>query len=243
MATKNLTEEEYNEAKRQWLYTNVFASELYKEDVRLKRTTDFTVPQELKVVSREIQNGNQSFMTGDVTMRLSAIHEEGKRIPLEKIGDDTCFVSKEGNNYILSINGNTEKCSGKDEVEKTIDAYTFFYDIGLKSVTPYINNFLAIIQEKNPTCPKFDIQKGICPEQQEVLLGAVDRIFNLNMESRMSEKSTKAVLPDFAEILRTIDQKHGLNASLRKKGILTHTGSLSEKALKETLFMNGPALA
>lgn len=148
---------------------------------------------------------------------LATIPENGKYAPLRETGDGSYLVKKDGGRYILSINGRTEECPDAEAVEKTIGSYEFFHQIGLKSIASSMPQFLEIAKKTNPVCPAFNIQNGFSEEQQAVLLGVVDRIFDLDMEQKMSAKSTKAILPDFTDKLRTVDQKTGFDARLRKK--------------------------
>lgn len=172
-----------------------------------KKTTDFTVVEQSPSNEKQLVGNNQNGIE-NMAVRLSALREDGKYIPLEKIGGDTCFVTKDRDRYILSINGRTEVCSDDGEVENTLNAYGFFYDMGLRSVTSSMDSFLATVKSSDPICPEFDIRNGFSPQQQIILLGVVNKIFDLDMEHKMSEESTKAIVPDFTDLLRTIDQKH-----------------------------------
>lgn len=90
-----------------------------------------------------------------------------------------CFVAKDGDEYSLSINGKIEKCS-KDEVENTLEAYDFFYDMGLKSVAHSMQEFLMTVTSSDSTYPRFNTRKhGFPKEHKTFLLGIVNDIFDL----------------------------------------------------------------
>lgn len=158
---------------------------------------------EIDTVAMAFSKGNHREKSNSITTTLSTLTEDGKYVPLQEIGDDTCLVAKKGNKFILSINGNTEVCTSSKKVEQTLDSYSFFYDMGLKSLTPSIHSFLATVTASDSRYPTFDVQKGFEADQQAILLRVVDSIFDLGMEHGMSAKSTKALLPDFTTALRT----------------------------------------
>ncbi|EKD44667.1 MAG: hypothetical protein ACD_71C00053G0002 [uncultured bacterium (gcode 4)] len=228
MATQNITGEQLEELKRNGMYSDSFAESLYKEDVKQKKTTDFTVPEMEKKQKYVNENHTEK---NDISGRLATLHEDGKYIPLKDvIGNEDCFVKKENGKYILSINGEEEICSTEKKVKKTIDSYSFFYDMGLKSIAPSMRKFLTTVQDSNSTYPKFNLQNGFHEEQQAILLGVVDKIFDLNMGDKMAAKSTKAAIPDFKERLyTTVNQKGWFDAQLRKKWILTPGGTFNQK--------------
>gem|GEM_PF-6571335 len=80
--------------------------------------------------------------------------------------------------------------------------------MGLGSVAPSMQSFLATVKSSDSTYPEFDVQKGFNEQQQAILLRVVNVIFDLNMEPKMAAKNTKAIIPDFTRLLHTIDQKN-----------------------------------
>gem|GEM_PF-6949377 len=109
MATENITSEQLAEQKKQGRHIDTFAEEVYKEDTKQKKTTNFTVPEQSSD-KRGVSADNNHIGTKDITTRLSMLRDDGEYVPLKKIGNDTCFVVKDSNKYILSINGKTEVC-------------------------------------------------------------------------------------------------------------------------------------
>ena len=230
-ATENISERELQSQEKKWRILEWSADKLYDLDVKNKKTSNFTVPD--KPASNK---DNHRETTNNITMTLSTLTEDGKYVPLQEIGGDACLVRKEGDKFILSINGNTEICTSSKKVEQTLDSYGFFYDMGLKSLTPSIHSFLAIITASDSRYPRFDLQKGFTLEQQAILFRVVNKIFDLDMEPKMSTKSIKAFLPDFTSTLRTIvGQKNWFDNWLRKRWILTEYGSFHEEGFKRLL--------
>lgn len=182
MATQNITGEQLEELKKNGMYSDSFAESLYKEDVKQKKTTDFTVPQNDK--SQKYVNEDNA-KTNNIRTALSIL-PDNKKVPLQEIGGDTCFVEKNGNGYILSLNGDRKECSSREGVENTLDAYGLFHRLGLKSVIPHMDMFLATIKENNPICPKFDVEKRFSPKKQLFLSGVANTIFDLSMEKTIA---------------------------------------------------------
>lgn len=203
MAVENITEEQLSEQKKHGRHIDSFAEDIYKEDVKQKRTTDFTI------VSGQEPDKN-AILAKDGYMNIkdiAAIPENGKYIPLQNIGGDACSVKRDGGRYILSIHGKTEECLNAEEVKNIIDSYEFFYKMGLRPIIPSIQQFLEIAKRVDPLCPAFDMQNGFSEIQQITLLKVVDRIFDLDMHHTMSEKSTGALIPDFMEKLHMTQEK------------------------------------
>lgn len=232
MAVENITEEQLSEQKKHGRYIDGFAEALYKEDVKQKKTTDFTIASE-QVSDKQ----NLSVRDGYMSIKdIATIPENGKYIPLQSIGGDVCSVKKDGGKYILSINGRTEECSNTEEIKNTIDSYEFFYKMGLQSLVPSMQKFLEIAKRTDPICPVFDIQNGFSEKQQTTLLRVIDKIFDLKMSDKMSEKSTQAILPDFIQELHNMGEKKSFDIRLRKKWILNQGGGMDDIVLERTLM-------
>lgn len=228
MATQNITGEQLEELKKNGMYSDSFAESLYKEDVKQKKTTGFTVPQNDK--SQKYVNEDNA-KTNNIRTALSIL-PDNKKVPLQEIGGDTCFVEKNGNGYILSLNGDRKECSSREGVENTLDAYGLFHRLGLKSVIPHMDMFLATIKENNPICPKFDVEKRFSPKKQLFLSGVVNTIFDLSMEKTIAWGGTETILSDFEARLNGIDQK----ARLVDRRILTAQGDFHKEGLKQVLM-------
>lgn len=228
MATQNITGEQLEELKKNGMYSDSFAESLYKEDVKQKKTTDFTVPQ-MEKRQKYANEGNTE--TDNIRATLNVL-PDNKKVPLQEIGGDTCFVEKNGNGYILSLNGDRKECSSREGVENTLDAYGLFHRLGLKSVIPHMDMFLATIKENNPICPKFDVEKRFSPKKQLFLSGVVNTIFDLSMEKTIAWGGTETILSDFEARLNEIDQK----ARLVDRRILTAQGDFHKEGLKQVLM-------
>jgi len=246
MASKNISEREYADLKKTGkiqdfvfaenligsIESNITLSQLDKKlDIAINDKVFTSLEKEEKYANTMKKNNIESILT--------SLSDNGEKVFLQKIGNDTCFVTKNDGKYVLSINGKTEICSTQEEVNNTINTYDFFHDMGLKSLIPFMKPFLASVKNTNSICPKFDIQKGILPwEQKNTLLRAVDTIFNLDMKEKIVATGTETLVSKFEERLNAIDQK----ARLRGKWILTAQGGFSREQLNQVLMMKKEVL-
>lgn len=220
-AVENKTEEQIQSEERNGRIIQWSAEELYKEDVKQKKTTDFTIPQ----WEKEQKYVNESDTRTENTKKILDTISNGEKVPLQEIGGDTCFVKKNGDRYTLFIDKKTDIICSKDEVESTLNSYRFLHEMGLWSIGSDMNEFLATIQSTSALCPDLDVKKWFFEPQKRALLGVVDTIFDLDMRNVMVSKSTETAHSDFIEKLNNETHKKGsFDGQLRKKWILNEGG-------------------
>lgn len=195
-----------------------------------------TMAQLGKKLNKAIDNKTFAFIENhteknDITTKLATL-SDNEKIPLQEIGGDTCFVEKNGNGYTLSINGDKKDCSSKEGVKNTLDAYNLFHRLGLKSIIPHMDVFLATVRESSPICPKFNTEEEFSPEKQLFLSSIVNKIFHLDMEKIIAWGGTETILSDFETRLSRIDQK----ARLKDREVLTAQGDFHKEGLKQVLM-------
>ena len=105
---------------------------------------------------------------------------ENKKVFLQKIGNDNCFVTKNDDKYVLSINGKTEICSTQEEVENYIDSRKFFHEIGCGFMVNDMDQILRAIHMKNVKIGEsFDTKQGLSSEKKIAVMKTIARTMKL----------------------------------------------------------------
>lgn len=158
MARENITEDELALQKKEGRIFNAFASEMFQQDAKEKKTTDFTVAVTRTEGLVSPANAGRP-VQGDLEVRLSSLRDDGKYIPVSEIQGSSCLVKKERDGYIVRIDGKDRECANEAEVKNTIDAYDFFCEHGLKSIASSMEHFLSTVKSTNSVYPDFDVRK------------------------------------------------------------------------------------
>lgn len=236
-AVENKTEEQLQIEEKIGRIIQWSAEELYKEDVKQKKTTEFTVPQ----WEKEQKYVNESDTRTESTKKILDTISNGEKVPLQEIGGDTCFVKKNGDRYTLFIDKKTDIICSKDEVESTMNSYRFLYGIGLDSIGSDMDKFLATIKNTSSLCPELNVKKWFWEPQKRVLFNIADMIFNFHMKENIAAKGEETILSEFKRQLMGVDQ----GVQLRKRWILNAQGGFNQNWFnrvlneKETFVYNG----
>lgn len=244
IAKQNITESHYDELQKSGKIQDfVFADNIFdviKPDMTLAqfdKKIDINIQNIIPgTIENKAQLSNLDHKEQTIFTKLTTL-PENEKIPLQEIGNETCFVVKSGDKYILSINKKVDIVCSKDEIESTINSYSFLHEIGLGPIGSDMNKFLSTIESMNALCPKLDIKKGFFEWQKRTLLKVVDTIFDLDMHNVMMEENTESAYMDTIQKLNNnIQIKWSFDQQLRVRWILTSQGDFNQKWLKQILI-------